>query len=314
MKWMLSRLHRLALRADRALTHSIRLPAPVLSVGNLAMGGRAKTPFVIEIARFLKAEGRLPVVLTRGYGRRNKDPFWLVDKGDAGNLSAEDVGDEALEIFWRAECVVLVGSKRASNALSYYRSCPKMKQAKLVFILDDGFQHWHLQRDFDLVLVEAADRQDKVFPLGYLREEASALERAHKVLERGADFEKKTFLRSPPARDVKVAALTTRAPDPGYRSDLEALSPQIEWHSLADHAERALVLAEMAKSTAGAFVLGGKEAVKLLGKKDLEPFFRDGFVPVHFAKRILKLHYAECGLEIRERGALFAALKERLNL
>lgn len=314
MKALLARLHQLGMRAHRALTRPVTLPAPVLSVGNLALGGRAKTPFVIEIAKYLKAEGRVPVVLTRGYGRRKADSFWLVDKGDAGNLNAEDVGDEALEIFWRAECVVLVGANRAANALSYYRSCSKMKQSKIVFMLDDGFQHWRLRRDFDLVLVEVADRRDKVFPAGYLREEASALSRAHKVLERGTDFEKKTLLRSPPARDVKVAALTTRAPDPSYRRDLEALAPEIEWHSLADHAERSLLLSEMAKSSAGAFVLGGKEAVKLLAKKDLEAFFRQGFVPVHFAKRILKLHFAECGLEIFDRAAFFAALKEGLNL
>ena len=115
----------------RLLKTKHRLPFPVLSVGNIAMGGRAKTPLVILICEKLKSMGFEPVVLTRGYGRKLKSPvLW-----DGGISDASLMGDEATEIARSGFAfAVLVGADRFANAKKFLAN-QKVPQ-KFVFVLD----------------------------------------------------------------------------------------------------------------------------------------------------------------------------------
>jgi tetraacyldisaccharide 4'-kinase len=153
-------------RARRALyragvLRAKRLPKPVISVGNLAIGGSGKTPAVIAIARALIAEGLDVAVLTRGYGRSGKGG--LVDSFDAARF-----GDEPLVIHKAVpKANVIVGSKRHENGARV--NCD-------VYLLDDGFQHLQLHRDLDIV-IDAPNAR-------WYREGRSALRDADMILQR----------------------------------------------------------------------------------------------------------------------------------
>ncbi len=166
-------------RAGHALnvarTHPMKLGTPVISVGGLAMGGAGKSPFVAHLAQKLAEVGRNPAILTRGYGR--KSPLDLIVPR-AGSAAVEKTGDEAQMFIQRGVAHVGVGSDR-------YRVGLRMeKELKPdVFLLDDGFQHFALHRDYDIVLIDALDPLGGgVFPLGRLRESFSALARATAVV------------------------------------------------------------------------------------------------------------------------------------
>jgi 3-deoxy-D-manno-octulosonic-acid transferase len=149
-----------------------RLRAPVVSVGNLGMGGTGKTPIVAWLAERLRERGRSPAILTRGYRRRSRAALVL----EAGaRAPAVDTGDEA-QLFLRAGCApVGVGADRLATG--------RMLEEKFspdVILLDDGFQHRRLARAVDIVLVDATDpfAGCGVFPIGRRREPLEALARA----------------------------------------------------------------------------------------------------------------------------------------
>lgn len=154
-----------------------RLPVPVVSVGNLSFGGTGKTPTVIALVRDLVRLGRRPAVLTRGYGRRGRGQEVVV--GPAPRQSFAEVGDEPLEMAHRLPGVpVVVDADRARGGRE-----AKRLGADIV-VLDDGFQHLALERDLDLVLLDAGDPWGggRLPPLGRLREPVAALRRADAVL------------------------------------------------------------------------------------------------------------------------------------
>lgn len=329
---MLSLLYRAGLAIDRRLTRPLRLPVPVISVGNIASGGRAKTPFVVEICRGLVARGHEAVVLTRGYGRTGRGSVWLMP-GET-EARADEAGDEALEILMRAEVPVLVGADRAANAQRWLRersgaagavtadSSSRFGSSRVVFVLDDGFQHWKLERDFDLVLVEAADYRDGLLPLGRLREEPVALRRANLVLERGRDFGKIPRLVGPqspappdPARGggKGALALTTRAPEADYQDFIKALPFETKLIELRDHATAREIHAAIAGTSAETLLLGGKEAVKLLAPTDLRAFFASGRGRLDAGSRSLQLRFVDLGLSIRDPEGLWQSLESALG-
>jgi len=163
---------------DRQLLKSRRLAGPVVSVGNLSTGGSGKTPFVILLGELLKARGVAFDVLSRGYGRTTRG-VRVVDPGG----SARDFGDEPLLIARRLEVPVIVGEDRYAAG----RAAEDRFGVQL-HLLDDGFQHRALARDFDIVLVTPEDARDRLLPAGRLREPVAALVRAHAVvLTSGAD-------------------------------------------------------------------------------------------------------------------------------
>jgi len=167
---------------DRGLLRSRRLDQPVVSVGNLSVGGSGKTPFVIALGELLKARGIRFDVLTRGYRRKTRGVL-VVDPG--GNSA--DFGDEPLLIARRLGMPVIVGESRYDAG----RIAEQKFQAQL-HILDDGFQHRSLARDFDIVLMTERDFDDRLLPSGRLREPLSSLQRADAIVLPG-DFAGQKF-------------------------------------------------------------------------------------------------------------------------
>jgi len=149
---------------------TMRLNHPVISIGNLTLGGTGKTPLVIALAEGLKSRGRRPVILSRGYGRQNRDIVIA-----ASNW--QQAGDEPCLMAQRLHDVpVVVGADRYESGLLAER-----QQLGDIFILDDGFQHRRLHRDFDIVTVDPAEWNagEALLPTGRWREPKSAISRAH---------------------------------------------------------------------------------------------------------------------------------------
>ena len=165
---------------DRGTLRARRLPGPVVSVGNLSAGGSGKTPFVMLLGELLKARGVKFDVLTRGYGRQSGGVL-LVDPGGL----PQQFGDEPLLIARKLAIPVIVGEDR------YQAGCfAESKFGAQLHLLDDGFQHRALARDFDIVLVTPQDGADRLLPGGRLREPIKSLRRADAiVLASGASAE-----------------------------------------------------------------------------------------------------------------------------
>ncbi len=157
---------------DRDLLPARRLPHPVVSVGNISAGGSGKTPFVIALGELLKARGIAFDVLSRGYGRKSKG-VRLVDPAGL----PEEFGDEPLLLCRKLSVPVVVGEDRYDAGVA----AEKRFNTRL-HLLDDGFQHRQLARDFDLVLVTPEDVRDRLLPSGRLREPLSAVARADAVV------------------------------------------------------------------------------------------------------------------------------------
>jgi tetraacyldisaccharide 4'-kinase len=157
---------------ERGTLRARTLAGPVVSIGNLSVGGSGKTPFVILLGGLLKERGIEFDVLSRGYGRRSKGVA-LVDPSG----SSADFGDEPLLIARRLEVPVIVGEDRfQAGSLAESRFGPRLH------LLDDGFQHRELARDFDVVLVDTDDARDRLLPAGRLREPLHSLSRADAVV------------------------------------------------------------------------------------------------------------------------------------
>lgn len=157
---------------DRGLACAQRLAGPVVSIGNLSVGGSGKTPFVLLLGELLKARGLKFDILSRGYGRRTRGVA-LVDP--AG--SPRDFGDEPLLMARRLNVPVIVGESRYAAGVF-----AEQKFGAQLHLLDDGFQHRALARDFDIVLVTPDDARDRLLPSGRLREPPTSLRRADAVV------------------------------------------------------------------------------------------------------------------------------------
>ena len=161
-----------------------RLTRPVISLGNLVVGGSGKTPLVAAIARELIAAGERPAILSRGYGRRSAvDGVVVVSDGQQPRVPAAESGDEPQMLARSLPGVpVLVAPDRyLAGALAERRfDCT-------VHILDDGFQHVQLARAIDLLLVSRADLDERVLPSGRLREPVDAARSATALLVNGAE-------------------------------------------------------------------------------------------------------------------------------
>jgi tetraacyldisaccharide 4'-kinase len=157
---------------DHGVLASRRLARPVVSVGNLSAGGAGKTPFVIALGRLLLERGVTFDVLSRGYGRKTRGVLVVEPAG-----CAAEFGDEPLLIARRLEVPVIVGESRYRAG----RIAEERFQSQL-HILDDGFQHRSLARDFNIVLMTAEDFRDRLLPSGRLREPLSSLNRADAIV------------------------------------------------------------------------------------------------------------------------------------
>jgi len=160
---------------QRGALRTRALGGPVVSVGNLSVGGSGKTPFVLLLGRLLTERGIRFDVLSRGYGRQTKGVAVVDPAG-----SPRDFGDEPLLIARRLAVPVIVGEDRfRAGELAETKFGPQLH------LLDDGFQHRSLARDFDIVLLAAEDRQDRLLPAGRLREPLRSLDRADAVVLTG---------------------------------------------------------------------------------------------------------------------------------
>jgi tetraacyldisaccharide 4'-kinase len=277
-----------ALRArlyDRGVLRRQELGGPVISVGNLAVGGRGKTPLVARIAAVLRDSGQRVAILSRGYGGTSGGKPLLVSDGESVLATAEVAGDEPV-LLARAlpGVLVAVGGGRADAG--------RMVEARFgrcVHVLDDGFQHLALARDLDLVSVDAADLSGHPMPEGALRERPSALLRADLVLlaarngaaipapldpartlrwhRRSMGFASPEGRSRPmPARAFVLAAIA--APE-RLLADLDALGCRVVGQALfRDHhrftaAELASAATAAAAAAADAVVTTEKDAVRL---------------------------------------------------
>ena len=177
-----------------------KLPCKVVSIGNITVGGTGKTPATIAVAEEAVKRGFMPVILTRGYKGTAKGPCF-VSKGDGPLLSASQAGDEPFLMAEKLPGIVIVKGpdryvsgrfalqalgigKEAEGAAGGIKGNPiGLEPAALnpvLFILDDGFQHWRLHRDRDVVLIDAGNPfgNGKLLPSGRLREPLTELKRA----------------------------------------------------------------------------------------------------------------------------------------
>lgn len=165
--WLRNKLY------DRGIFKIHKLSRPVVSIGNISVGGSGKTPFVITLGGLLKERGIEFDVLSRGYGRKSKETVMVDPEG-----SPDQFGDEPLLITRKLRVPVIVGADRYQAGLLAETKFPQCK----LHLLDDGFQHRRLHRDFDIVLVQPADFEDTLLPIGRLRESFSALGRTDAIV------------------------------------------------------------------------------------------------------------------------------------
>ena len=189
---------------DNGILRARKLAGPVVSVGNISAGGTGKTPFVILLGELLKERGVAFDVLSRGYGRATRGVRLVNPNG-----SAEEFGDEPLQIAQRLNCPVVVAESRYEAGLF----AEKEFGAQL-HILDDGFQHRSLARDFDVVLLTVEDVKDNLLPTGRLREPLNSLDRADVVVTSG-DYDASVLpVSGKPIwrirRDIQISAAPNR--------------------------------------------------------------------------------------------------------
>ncbi|MGL5336554.1 MAG: tetraacyldisaccharide 4'-kinase [Enterovibrio sp.] len=185
---LIVRLRRRRFLHDRALNLSIdekktnaakcfRAPVPVIVVGNLSVGGNGKTPMVLWLAEKLRAQGFLPGIVSRGYG--GKAPYYpfLLDKTTPPSIA----GDEPVLIFQRTGLPVAVAPERAKAVQLV------LEEGANIVLCDDGLQHYQLDRDLELVLIDGRRRfgNGHCLPLGPLREPISRLSSVDLVICNG---------------------------------------------------------------------------------------------------------------------------------
>jgi tetraacyldisaccharide 4'-kinase len=144
----------------------------VVSVGNLPTGGTGKTPFVVALGELLKNRNISFDVLSRGYRRKTRGELVVEPDG-----SAVDFGDEPLLIARRLQVPVIVGESRYKAG-----QLAESRFSSDLHILDDGFQHRSLARDFEIVLMTGSEFEDQLLPSGRLRDPISSLARADAIV------------------------------------------------------------------------------------------------------------------------------------
>ncbi len=279
----------------RAVAYSLRLlpsckaSVPVVSVGNLAAGGTGKTPVVDWLVKEFSRLGQRPVVISRGYGGAFQGTVGVVSRGNGLELGAEEAGDEPYLLARRNPGTPVLIARRRKDAVKF---AEKHLQADLI-LLDDGFQHRAVQRDLDLVLLDANHPCANGWPLpaGLLREFPLALKRADLLLltraKKGAEFsfaEKPVFcsrhqlaeeavslagdkVKLADLRGLKLFAFAGIADPEGFFSSLREIGLQVEGYlGLADHCrydKQLLGEIVQAGQEFDAFITTEKDAVKL---------------------------------------------------
>jgi len=198
-----------------------RLPQPVVSVGNLVVGGSGKTPVVAALARMLLRQGERPAILSRGYGRRTaSDEVIVVSDGTRVLATVGESGDEPLMLARMLPEVPVVVCARRYRAGELAASRFKVS----VIVLDDGFQHLELARDVDLLMVSPPDLVANLLPSGILREPLGAAKAADAVIVPGTGDEARDVASALGVKRV-FSALARYEPFRDVSSDATVLIP-----------------------------------------------------------------------------------------
>lgn len=183
--WPLSLLYRLVACIRRfgyqhGWFQSFAVEKPVVIVGNISVGGTGKTPFTLWLCQFLTEQGFTPGIVSRGYGARITAPLRVTSSHQAC-----DVGDEPLLLARKSNCPVVVCPDRVAAARYLLQStdCD-------IVISDDGLQHYRLQRDLELVLIDGQRGlgNQQLLPAGPLREPVTRLQQVDAVIVNSGDF------------------------------------------------------------------------------------------------------------------------------
>jgi len=168
---------------DFSLIKPVKLEARVISIGNISVGGSGKTPLTINITNYLKNNGINVGVVSGGYKRKSENEV-LISDGESLFSNPTDGGDEPYQIALFTNVPVIAAQKKYISALNLEK-----KFAPKVIILDDGFQHRKLHRDFNIVIIDDFTlRQSATLPKGRLREPFENLNRADVVLTRDIEI------------------------------------------------------------------------------------------------------------------------------
>lgn len=266
------------LSALRRLTYRLgwrsvaRLPVPVIVVGNIAVGGTGKTPFVIWLADMLRHAGRRPGIVSRGHGGSMLAPSQVDAASDPFSH-----GDEPVLLARRTGCPVWVGRRRGDTARALLRAHPEVD----VLVCDDGLQHYAMARDIEIAVVDGVRGHGNGWrlPVGPLREAPGRLSEVDAVIVNGpsrADiappgaFAMRLMpgafvnLRHPERRsgpdafrDKPVQAVAGIGHPQRFFDTLADLGLRVVPHGFPDH--HAFTLADM---PAGTVVMTEKDAVK----------------------------------------------------
>ncbi len=264
-------LRRAAYRAG--VLPSWRAPVPVVIVGNITVGGTGKTPLVLWLVDILKAQGRHPGIISRGYGGRAQAVTEV-----APNSSPEEVGDEPALMFRRASCPIFVGRDRPAAARALLAAYPQCD----VLVSDDGLQHYALQRDFEIVVVDGARLYGNgaMLPVGPLREPLWRLGSVDAVVFNGGggdvwsdDYDMalrgEEFRRLNSPSDIAVAAdfsgkrlhaVAGIGHPARFFNHLRALGLDVTEHAFPDHHQ--FVAGDLQITDADAILMTEKDAVK----------------------------------------------------
>ena len=183
LAWLYGRIMRIRNRRfETGKTPVERVSVPVISVGNICVGGTGKTPMTIYLLRMLAAHGMHPAMLSRGYGRQTRG-FMHVD----AQSTASQVGDEPLEVYrtFGGAMPVFVCEDRVHGAKRLLQSHPATEDAKIdILVLDDAYQHRFIHRDINILLTDYSRlySRDKMLPEGRLRELPEGADRADIII------------------------------------------------------------------------------------------------------------------------------------
>lgn len=192
-----------------------RLPARVIGIGNLTTGGTGKTPAAMAVAREARARGMRPCILTRGYRGKRKGPVVVTQ-----DMDWREAGDEPVLMASRmGDIPVIKGANRYKSGMFAVLNLPTRPD---VFILDDGYQHFRLHRDVNVLLVSALNPFDngRLLPMGHLREPLREMKRADVVVITKARHD---------TRDLEEVIRNHNKSAPVYTSQYEPVSVRTLW-------------------------------------------------------------------------------------
>ena len=257
------------------LLRSRRLRVPVIVVGNITVGGTGKTPLVIWLASFLRAQGMRPGIVSRGYGGSTPGPAAVTSDSQPALT-----GDEPVLLAQRTRCPVWIGTDRAATADALLTAHPECD----VILSDDGLQHYHLARDIEIAVVDGERGFGNGFmlPAGPLREPVSRLAHVDAVVLNGpgnaaltsaATFTMRIagdefhnvrhpgqLFRAEHFRGKRLHAIAGIGNPARFFDHLRALELEPETHVFPDH--HALTASELVFAESWPILMTEKDAVK----------------------------------------------------